>query len=76
MIPHLKYFHILLQKSIKIICDHFREYAVLTICQIERSVEFNIIFYIPKYQRTYSINLTRNIIEYLQPEHKLILFDG
>ena len=67
MIPHLKYIHILLQKSVKIACEHFKEFAVLTIRQIERSVEFNVIFYLPKQQRTFSVVLNRNILDYLHP---------
>jgi hypothetical protein len=65
MIPHLKYINILLQKSIKINCECFKEYSVLTIRQIDKSIEFNIIFYIPKLQKTYSINLHRKTIRFL-----------
>lgn len=65
MIPHLKYIHVLLQKSTKIVCDSFKEFAVLTIRQIEKSVEFNVIFYLPKHQRTFSVVLNRNILDYL-----------
>jgi hypothetical protein len=57
MIPHLKYIHILLQKSIKMHCEHLKEYAVVTVRQITKSIEFNLIFYLPKLQKTYSVNL-------------------
>lgn len=67
MITHLKCIHVLLQKSIKIISEHIHEYAVLTIRHVQRSCDFNIIFYIPAYQRTYSITLNTTIIDYLLP---------
>ena len=50
------------------------EERTVTVRQIERSSEFHLIFYLPAQQRTYSINLNRNIVRYLLPQHRATLF--
>ena len=65
MLQHLNHIHNIYQKSIKIKCDNFKEYAILTIQQILKSVDFTVIFYIPKLQKTLTITLNRNTIHHL-----------
>jgi hypothetical protein len=57
MINHLKQINVIFQKSIKIKCKCLREFAVLTIRKVKYSEEFNIYFYVPKLQKTFSLSL-------------------
>jgi hypothetical protein len=68
MINHLKHIHIFFQKSIKIECENFKWFSVLTVRQILGSWEFSIIFYVPKLQKTFTAALTKNVLSYLDEE--------
>jgi hypothetical protein len=72
MTSHLKQIHILFQKSIFMKCDCFKGFTVLTVRQISKSNEFQLIFYIPKLQRSFIANLTHNILSYL--DHQTVEF--
>ncbi len=74
LISHLKQIYIFFQKSIKIKCECFKWFAVLTVLQIIGSKEFSLIFYIPKLQRTYTVTLTRNIVSYLSQKELESIF--
>lgn len=76
MLDHLKQIHIFFQKSIKISCETFNWFTVLTIRQILGIWEFTLIFYIPKLQRTYTVILTKNILNYLHPSELANIFSG
>jgi len=69
MIPHLKHLHIMLQKAIKIKCELFKQFAVLTIQHFEWSQQFSLIFYMPKLKRNFSVNLNKKLLAYIPTQN-------